>query len=514
MKNAPKSFSSANDTTDAMAVSLYIRVSTDRQANEGDSLEEQENELKKFCDYRRFKIHKIHVEKGKSGGNTNRPEYQRMIADVKAKKINAVVVKKIDRLSRSLLDFEAFMKLLGEQGMEFISIKENFDTTSAMGKAMLRVALVFAQLEREQTSERLRDVFSYRASQGLYNGGIRPYGYTTVNKELVPYPKEREAVEQMAKKFLDTHSSTQTAAFLNGAGFRNREGKLWDKRRVHHILQNPIYTGKVKWYDQLYQAIHQPIISDTQFEEIQRLFKNQHRRHDDQKTKAVLQGLLFCGHCHRPMTPSYSLNKFKIKYYYYRCTSTQSAEKGTSTCMVKYVRLEHIEARITDIFLSLSEEAHFRPLENRILKHNQDIDHTLLAIKDRIRDTEAQLATIAKRKDKYLDSVMSNQFSKVERDAINQRLAEMELEEKQLKGRLLKEEFEVVQKESDQLSLSTLKQTFIRFKANIEDYSRLQLKEVFLTHLKKVIYRPESVDLHFKQLPWPIPFPTLNPRPD
>ena len=163
-------------------VALYIRVSTERQANEGDSLEEQETELKKYCDFRKFSIHQLYIERGKSGGNTNRPEYQKLIKEIQSRKINAVVVKKLDRLSRSLLDFEQLMRLMNENDVEFISIKENFDTTTAMGKAMLRVALVFAQLEREQTSERLSDVMNYRATQGLFNGGFRPFGYAIVEK--------------------------------------------------------------------------------------------------------------------------------------------------------------------------------------------------------------------------------------------------------------------------------------------------------------------------------------------
>ena len=166
--------------SDLFKVALYIRVSTERQANEGDSLEEQETELKKYCDFRKFEIHQLYIERGKSGGNTNRPEYQKLVKDIKQKAISAVVVKKLDRLSRSLLDFEQLMNLMNENDVEFISIKENFDTTTAMGKAMLRVALVFAQLEREQTSERIADVMGHRASQGIYNGGIRPLGYTAV----------------------------------------------------------------------------------------------------------------------------------------------------------------------------------------------------------------------------------------------------------------------------------------------------------------------------------------------
>ena len=122
-------------------VDLYIRVSTDRQAKEGDSLEEQEAELRKFCEYRNFQIRNTYIERGKSGGSTNRPEYQKLITDIKTDKVQAVVVKKLDRLSRSLLDFEQFIILLQNHNVEFISLRESFDTTTAMGKAMLRMAL-------------------------------------------------------------------------------------------------------------------------------------------------------------------------------------------------------------------------------------------------------------------------------------------------------------------------------------------------------------------------------------
>lgn len=192
-------------------VSLYIRVSTGRQAKEGDSLEEQEKELKKYCEYKNYLIHKIHIERGRSAKDTNRPEYQKMLNDVKEKSINAVVVKKLDRLSRSLLDFEEFMRTAQDNEVEFISLKENFDTTNAMGKAMLRVALVFAQLEREQTSERVTDVMTFRAEQGLYNGGNIPYGYDLINKELVPHKQDKKIVERLFDKFIETKSTAMVA---------------------------------------------------------------------------------------------------------------------------------------------------------------------------------------------------------------------------------------------------------------------------------------------------------------
>ncbi len=260
-------------TEEKFMVDLYIRVSTDRQAKEGDSLEEQESELRKFCEYRHFQIHKVFVERGKSGGNTNRPEYQKLVKDIEAKKINAVVVKKLDRLSRSLMDFEQLMIKLQAQDVGFISLRENFDTTMAMGKAMLRVALVFAQLEREQTAERIKDVFAWRAEQGLYNGGTRPFGYDSVSSELIPHKQEKQAIQFMFKTFLETKSTTIVAKECNAAGHRNRASSLWDKRQVHKLLNHPVYAGKIRWNGIISQGVHQPLVTEETFQKAQVIFQ-------------------------------------------------------------------------------------------------------------------------------------------------------------------------------------------------------------------------------------------------
>ena len=484
-------------------VSLYIRVSTDRQAKEGDSLEEQESELKKYCDYRGFRIHHILIEKGKSGGNTNRPEYQKLIKDIEAKKIDAVVVKKLDRLSRSLLDFEQLMTTMQANGVEFISLRESFDTTTAMGKAMLRIALVFAQLEREQTSERLRDVFSFRASQGLFNGGVRPYGYTTVNKELIPALKEKQVMEIMIKQFLELKSTTQVARFLNDNGHRTRSGKLWGKRKLTQLLQNPIYTGQVKWGDTLYPGLHQPLVSEKQFQEIQAIFKAGKRLGKTSATGALLQKLLWCA-CGHPMTPSHSLNKHRIKYYYYRCTSTHDAEKGTSTCLVKYVPMQKTEALILAAVLSLSNSTAFHALENKVLKYNQGILLDVQEITATLSSYQKQLDSLKHRQDHFLDSIISGTLSTAERKAISKRLEELEQEERHLKTTLTKTDFEITQKSYEQIDWVSLKQALFIFKEDAKLLSKEQLIRSLNHHLSKIILHADKVTLVFKKLPWPI----------
>ncbi|MDD4527556.1 MAG: recombinase family protein, partial [Candidatus Margulisbacteria bacterium] len=308
---------------DKFKVALYIRVSTERQANEGDSLEEQEKELKKFCDFRNYQILNIYIERGKSGGNTNRPEYQKLIKDIEKQKIKAVIVKKLDRLSRSLMDFENLMNLMNKKEVEFISIKENFDTTTAMGKAMLRVALVFAQLEREQTSERISDVMGHRASLGLFNGGRRIYGYSIIEKELVPYPKEKQILEVIFQKFLETHSTCAVANFLNENNLKNRDNKPWDMRQIYSLLQQKAYIGKVIWNNQVYNGIHQPLISKITFEKVQEIIQTKNYRKSIYPNSLLLAKKVYCLWCGSPLTPSHTINKQKKKYFYYRCTGSK-----------------------------------------------------------------------------------------------------------------------------------------------------------------------------------------------
>jgi site-specific DNA recombinase len=491
-----------------MKVNIYIRVSTARQAKEGDSLDEQETELKKFCEYRGFQIRNIYIEPGRSGGTANRPKYQKLLKDIKANRVNAVVVKKIDRLSRSLLDFESFMRLAQEHNVEFISIKESFDTTSAMGKAMLRIAMIFAQLEREQTSERVTDTMTYRASQGLFNGGIPSYGYTNANKELIPYPKERQIVELIFEQFLNNKSTTQTARTLNETGYRHRTGKLWGKYQVQRILQNPIYKGMVFWNDKLYQGIHQPIISEKRFNEAKLIFEERLRIKPNSKTNALLQKLLFCGHCKSIMTTTYGINKQKTKYYYYNCTSTKSQKKTQIECELKYISFKKAETKLIALLLSLSEQKYFITIENSVLKHNQKQDQQIQKVQAEINALETKIQTTKTKKDHYLDSLILGNFRASEREKINNRIEEMELEEKQIKALLYKQQFKLTQTQQEKINLTALKKTLIEFKADHETLSHEQTKEYLVKNIEKIFYFPNKLAIKLKAIPWFLDFDT------
>jgi site-specific DNA recombinase len=481
-------------------VSVYIRVSTGRQASEGDSLEEQEKELKKFCEYKNYLIHKIHIERGKSAKDTNRPEYQKLITDIKEKKINAVVVKKLDRLSRSLLDFEEFMRVAQDKDVEFISLKENFDTTNAMGKAMLRVALVFAQLEREQNSERVSDVMLFRAEQGMFNGGIPPFGYDIINKELVPHKQERKIVELIFEKFIETKSTVLTARELNALGARNRNSLLWDKRRIDYILRNPVYIGKMKWNEQLFPALHQPIITEAKMQLVKEIFAERTYMPSNNKTMGLLRGLLFCGICHTPLGPSYTKKKNGTTYLYYRCGSTFNKTGQETICTGQYVGLDTVHQQVKEKLLLYSTEKELLAMQKKINVSNGEAERQVSFLVADINKLENGLKGIKQKKEQYLDSLIAGQFTTTERERINQKIDEFAISEKQIQATIYKQQFELNSARERIISIEPYKQAIISYRINHESMNDRIWSEWLRKHVRRIIYIKGNVEIVFKNL--------------
>lgn len=484
--------------TEAIRVGLYLRVSTGFQV-EGESLDEQESELKKYCSYKGYRIHKVYVEAGKSGGTINRPEYQKLLADIKAGKIDAVVVKKLDRLSRSLLDFESLMVTLQTHNVEFISLREQFDTTTAMGKAMLRIALVFAQLEREQTSERISDVMVHRASKGMYNGGVTPFGYVCVNQQWQPCKKEKPTIEFIFKTFIQTRSTMVTTATLNRDGITNRRGQLWDCRRILDILKNPAYIGSRRWKQQLFPDTHPPIISNHMYEQAQACLKTLPQ---PTATRAAFQRLLICGDCLSPMSPSYSLNRTKCRYYYYRCTNRSHYGKPSASCTLKSVGFIEIEKRITVAFQQLSSPDQLKAIENKVIKHNHSIEATTSVLTAEIDHHAQQLTKFKERQDQFLDSLIIPNLTTVDRKRINTKLEELETDTKQLQAIITKKQFELTQKTDELFNIGTIKHAISEC-IHLDTTDSTAYRERLRRLIQDITVYPTKLTFQFRWMPWP-----------
>ena len=235
---------------------VYTRKSTDEGLEkEFNTLEAQreagENYVKSQKHQGWVLIKEHYDDGGFSGGNMNRPSLQRLLKDVAAGKVNMIVVYKIDRLTRSLTDFAKMVDVFDKYHCSFVSVTQNFNTADSMGRLTLNMLLSFAQFEREISGERIRDKVAASKKKGIWMGGCVPYGYQPINRKLVIKPEEAKVVKFMFEKYLEYKSPQAVGELLEEA-----EMKTFPRASIARMLQNPIYMGKIKHQDKLYDGQH------------------------------------------------------------------------------------------------------------------------------------------------------------------------------------------------------------------------------------------------------------------
>lgn len=339
-------------------VLIYVRVSTQEQAKEGYSIEEQIERLKMYCAAHDWIVIKIYTDAGYSGGNTDRPALKSMIADIKAGIGDTVLVYKLDRLSRSQKDT---LTLIEDEFMArdvgFMSMSENFDTSSPFGRAMIGILAVFAQLEREQIKERMNMGREGRAKEGYYHGGaITPVGYDYIDGRLVVNEYERMQIREAYQLLLAGASYTSIRDQFNAKGYRNKYG-IWKTGRVIGVLTNPLYIGYITFDGVMYEGQHEPIIDRETFEEVGKIVKARHedfvrRRSLYGKGGEVLAGIIFCARCGaRYGAVSDTKKGSPHRYRYYVCYSRRKSNKNMikiPDCMNDYYRVEKLDNIIFD----------------------------------------------------------------------------------------------------------------------------------------------------------------------
>jgi len=212
-------------------------------------------------------ITKSYDDGGYSGGNTKRPALKQLMLDIERGEIDVVVVYKVDRLSRSLSDFAQLMKVFDDRGISFVSVTQQFNTTTSMGRLTLNMLLSFAQFEREVTGERIRDKIAATKKQGLWAGGMSPLGYSLEKNRLTVIPEEAELVRMIYDGYLEHGSLVRLAEELNANGrttkyWQSHNGK-WHGGKVittgylNKALTNPVYVGIIKHKDNLWPGLHE-----------------------------------------------------------------------------------------------------------------------------------------------------------------------------------------------------------------------------------------------------------------
>ncbi len=347
----------------AVRCAIYTRVSTDS------GLDQEFNSLDAQYDaasaYIRSQAHAHwalvrtrYDDGGFSGGSTNRPALQRLLADVTARRINVIVVYKVDRLTRSLADFAKLVELFDAHGVSFVSVTQQFNTTTSMGRLTLNVLLSFAQFEREVTSERIRDKIAASKRKGLWVGGMVPLGYELKDGKLLIVKEEAEQVRTIFRRYLELGSVNRLVIDLGERGFRSKIRKLstgavrggiaFTQGPLFYMLRNRFYIGEVRYKDEICPGPQPALLERELFEAVQERLTAQwsHRTVTRNKSAALLSGLLFddAGH---PMVPTHA-TKNGVRYRYYVSQPHLRGLAKTSSSSVARVSATDIEAAVIE----------------------------------------------------------------------------------------------------------------------------------------------------------------------
>ena len=342
---------------------IYTRVSTnDGMEQEFTSLDSQRESAENYIASQKsegfFTLADKYNDAGFSGATTERPALQKLITDIKIGKIGCVVVYKVDRLSRSLLDFSKLLEFFDQNNVAFISVTQHFNTNSSMGRLTLNILLSFAQFEREIISERTRDKMGAARKKGQWMGGRPALGYNLdkENHKIVINEAEARIIREMFDLYIQKRSLLSVAMALNKKGFRTkqylRKGKLsggipFKAMSMKWMLRNMLYIGKVNYKGkQVFQGQHQPIISEEIFNKVQQILSENRRevKNKPQKNIGLLSQLIRCKHCDSAMIYSYTTKDHKWKYFYYYCSNAQ--KRGYENCPTKTINALRLENQI------------------------------------------------------------------------------------------------------------------------------------------------------------------------
>jgi DNA invertase Pin-like site-specific DNA recombinase len=284
---------------------------------------------------------------GFSGGTLERPALRRLLADIEDGRVDVIVVYKIDRLSRSLMDFSKLVEVFDRHSVTFVSVTQSFNTTTSMGRLTLNILLSFAQFEREVIGERIRDKFAASRKKGMWMGGWAPLGYDIKDRKLVINETEAAKVRHIFERFVRCRSVTVLARELAAEDTRNRYGKPTNKGIIYRLLNNRVYVGDAVHRGTAYPGEHEPIIGKPLWDKVHAAMTESPRARAGRtraQTPALLKGLIF-GPTGRAMSPTHTRRGQKLYRYY---VSQTVLKGGADSCPINRVPAAEIERGVID----------------------------------------------------------------------------------------------------------------------------------------------------------------------
>lgn len=511
-----------------MNIAIYTRKS--KETIHGESIGNQFELCKKYIENHFENVDKIYTyeDEGFSGKNTDRPKFQELMKDVKNNKFNILICYRLDRISRSVCDFSEILEELTRYKVDFVSIKEQFDTSTPMGRAMMYIASVFAQLERETIAERVRDNMMELAKTGRWLGGHTPLGFNTnrtiENGKEVTYLKstdEMEIVKLIYNKYLNTRSLYKTNKYLLE---NNIQGRNWTTSMVGNILRSPNYVkcdsklityfkkekitccGKIdgngfltynvfndkrtrKPKNEWIYAIgkHKGIIDSEQWIEIQNILDtNKNLKNTGTSFKGLLNGLLHCGNCGRAMNASYGVKrKDGSRPFYYRCNSKMQG--GVKVCNVENIRTNILDSKVIDKLKSVDFQEHIFKIESTAL----DFESEIKKISDEIKKNNNMINGLLEK------LVLMNNNSAV---YVTNKIKDLADKNKTLQQQKYDLELEQENESTNTINTEICQRAYKKFINSYEDLSIEHQQRLLKTFIKEIIWNGKGKNIEITLL--------------
>lgn len=477
---------------------LYIRVSKEEQVKEGFSIPAQKNRLQAFCTSQGWVIEETYIDEGVSAKDMNRPELQRLLQDIKTKRIQAdvLLVWRLDRLTRSVIDLYTILSFLEEHESAFRSSTEVYDTTTAIGRLFLNLVAALAQWERENLAERVWMGMEQMAKEGLRPGTTQPYGYNYVDGELVVNASEAAIIKQMYEMYTRGTGVRGLVRWLNGSGIPSKTGKAWSDNTVAYILRNPLYIGKFVWgwlpkgkgknhrdmppAELTYLGSHEPILPEDLWNTVQAI---NGRRKELPPRHATgnypLTGILTCGLCGKPMngttSTQRSLKRGVVKKRWYKC----SARDHQGVCAMCYLAADWLEDQVVNHVKNAGTVCDEATLREIAAAHVEDLSAENTA--EEISRLKAELTEIRTKKSRWYDAYEDGELS---REDIRERLAPLSARETGIRAKIEELEKSMATTSLDMEEIIRRLQDFSWHWSNANPQERKELALAFFENIK------------------------------
>ena len=359
-------------TKRGLRCAIYTRVSTDQGLEQDfNSLDAQREASEAYIKSQAHEgwrlVRDRYDDGGFSGGSMDRPALQKLLIDVQARRIDVIVVYKVDRLTRSLADFAKLVETFDAHGVSFVSVTQSFNTTTSMGRLTLNVLLSFAQFEREVTGERIRDKIAASKKKGMWMGGVVPLGYRVEDRALHIVDDHAAIVRSLFQRYLEAGSVVRLKQCLDAEGLRipiridgagrSTGGGLFSRGHIYKLLSNPIYVGRIGHKGQVHEGQHAPIVDQDLWDRVQQSLREHlgsaRTKRTRQSSEALLAGKLFDDRGNR-MSPTWA-RKGSKRWRYYVSQAALQGDKSKAGSIVR-VPAPELEALVTEAVGKLSAD--------------------------------------------------------------------------------------------------------------------------------------------------------------